>query len=276
MLTTNLRNNVGFLNLDINPDLTQNINSGFVTSNIGVRSKIDLRGISRLSLTFIFYPYTIPNVNNKNNIIVFRYNGAPFSIQLDNGFYTTETELMTEIIDKMNVAAGSAIAFSFLHGFGTLDAQGGNTMQILEANKMKWLWDPEIENGDTQTKKFGPVILLYTRYFDIKSKILTEDTVSLNVTSDDGASSIISRIHLDNRNIFGTTVGFEILNSNWIRIRPDRALTQIDIDINDEYNELLELPPVNGPNNTETLYFVLQFNYELKPRTDEDGMVLKW
>ena len=276
MLTTNLRNNVGFLNLDINPDLTQNINSGFVTSNIGVRSKIDLRGISRLSLTFIFYPYTIPNVNNKNNIIVFRYNGAPFSIQLDNGFYTTETELMTEIIDKMNAAAGSAIAFSFLHGFGTLDAQGGNTMQILEANKMKWLWDPEIENGDTQTKKFGPVILLYTRYFDIKSKILTEDTVSLNVTSDDGASSIISRIHLDNRNIFGTTVGFEILNSNWIRIRPDRALTQIDIDINDEYNELLELPPVNGPNNTETLYFVLQFNYELKPRTDQDGMVLKW
>ena len=276
MLTTSLQNNIGFLSLDINPDASQKINSGFVTNNLGVRSKIDLRGISRMSLTFIWYPSTIPNVDVKNNLIVFRYNTNLFTAVLDTGIYTDPVELMEEIIRVMNLAATAGITYTILHGLGALNAGGGNVMEILEADRMKWLWDPQIGGGETQIKSFGPIVLLYSRYFDIKSKILTEDTKSLNVTSDDGASSIISRIHFDNTLGVGQTTGFEIVNSNWVRIRPDRAINQIDIEILDEYNELLRILQPNGQDNTETLFFILQFNYELKPRTDENGLVINW
>ena len=136
--------------------------------------------------------------------------------------------------------------------------------------RQRWLWNPQLE-GDipvAETEKvYGPVMLIYTRYFDIRSRVLTQDQHMPSYSTDDGANINIMRIYTENRAELGGNYGrvlqFEIHNNKWVNVRPDRHLTNIDIQIFDEWNELLVLPTSNGDNQGQNFFWMLDMILEL-------------
>lgn len=259
---TTLKSNTSYLAIDVNGKNGQSIVDSYVTAVGNNPSKISIKGFRKLAFTYINYSNIIPNINPRNNTIGFNYNGNPFTATMTTGYYSTTSEVLDEVVSAMNTACGGAITHPGTL-IGSFDAGAGNKIEFTSATKQRWLYNPELLGGGTQTKKYGPVYRTYTRYMDIYSDALTENALIRNASVDAGTSNIIQRIWLNNSIPFGDTYDFEINNATWLNRREDLELSLIDIRFIDEYNELLYLPEKIGPYNEEPMFIGIQFSLEL-------------
>ena len=141
--------------------------------------------------------------------------------------------------------------------------------------KQRFLWNPQLEPQDINTgiitgvlassKIYGPVNLIYTRYFDIKSFQMSQDNIIPNYTTDDGPSDVLLRVYrtVSPNQIYGSTISFEVNNPRFAHINPQRTLTDIDIRILDEYNEELALPPTNGDFQGSNFHWSMELLLEM-------------
>lgn len=89
----------------------------------------------------------------------------------------------------------------------------------------------------------GPVSYLYTRWLDITSRVLTQNA-KLPLSGTDIPPNLLNRIYMSEKDQRLGTVFIELLNTplqwlNWIR---SQAITSVDIQIRDEFGELIEIP----------------------------------
>ncbi len=102
----------------------------------------------------------------------------------------------------------------------------------------------------------GPVSYLYTRWIDITSRTLLQNT-KMPLSGTDVPSTLLVRVYLGKENqAHGTTfVEIENVPLQWINWRTDQAINSVDLQMRDEFGQLVEMP--QRQNNSSWLSVVL-------------------
>lgn len=224
------------------------------TSNfLGSYPSILASGITRISIDGAGLNFVTPNVNIRNNNIIFfsSVTSTFYSIIVPEQFYLTATDLITAIVAAMNTVAGSSgLTFSFttIPGFlakFNLNSAGGNYYILNTSNAITrglQLWALPTEQIPSNSKIVGNIKLLYTTYIDFCSQTLLK-YVKLKTTTTNLSNNVIFRIHLveilENSILFLTRTRAPNVQYYF---KPEEPITQIDIQIRDQFGDLLYVP----------------------------------
>lgn len=232
---------------------------------------------TRIAVTEVRFEYNVPNVNERNNAIIFwDKDNDSHVIEIPEYFYTPQ-ELATQLDDEL-----------------TTNIPGQTWAVTYEDNHFKIVSDedfhinpyffPTIEqtlsglfymmgfnftiNDDIQTTHEGAVFpnMTYTRYIDICSRSLTQyQKVKDNSTRENQTPAVLCRVYLGNYTTEGVGVGDSTAKTIWPgcapaiiqRIynvpkysswNPGAFIDQIDIQLRDDTGALLYIP---GTSTTE-------------------------
>ncbi len=267
--------NSATLVLDNSPDFNQSPVVGL--TDIPALTK-NLRRLAPSILTFVD---SLPNITSKNNQLSFIYNGNPFTAVIPIGLIEYNPEnIVKTIVHFMEVAAGvGAGTFVVTPNYaGTMGANFATgtitfplTGRIVDdsfSRRQRYLWNPEFTAGDVASIQYGPVVGVYTRYFDLHSKAITQDSKISNAFTDDGiVNASVRRFYNSNRveSNIGRLAVIELINLAYFNTRRDRAIGNIDFEWRDEFNEILEVYPTNGDLslNKNIFSFVMEFKSEI-------------
>ncbi len=236
--------------------------------------------VRRLSPYIFTFTETIPNITSKNNLLSFEYDGVLKVADIPIGFLKYNPEnIVGTIIHFMEVAAGVAPGtFTITPLYDGLPSENFSTgtittpldIKIIDntfSRRHRWLWNPEFQSVASTSFIYGPVIGVYSRYFDLVSFSLTEDTKLPSASTDDGKSNTVRRFYVSNTPAkdFGRLAVVELINLTAINVRADKEIGTIDYRLVDEYNEILEVFPTNGdPDlNRNPFAFVFELKAEL-------------
>lgn len=210
-------------------------------------------GITRISIDNAGLNYVTPNVNIRNNNIIFFSSVTSnfYSVIVPEQFYSTATSLITAIVAAMNTVTGSSgLTFSFATITGyqykfNLNSAGGNYYILNTCNAITrgyQLWALPTNQIPSNSKLVGNMKLLYTTYVDFCSQTLLK-YVKLKTVTTNLSHNVIFRIHItepvENMTIYipqGRTPNVQYY------FKPEEPITQIDIQIRDQFGELLYLP----------------------------------
>lgn len=274
------------------------VSSGIFEDPNGKPFILNFTQVRRLALSFVQNNGCIYNVNERNNQIYFKFRSAGTGLYtfhtatLTIGYYSSISILMDALVQALTSAAPpvpGAPTFSYVADTALaatpVTLNNGTTGTIVSSvaadrlwvmdtpftRKQRWLWNPQL-SPDTVTiatspdpLKCGPIQLTYTRYFDILSNALLEDT-KVKPISEDGSVNLIARVYLETGYVFGTRQGFTAPQPSFFNVRRDRQIGTIDYELRDEYNDSLSLPPSLGSSvyhNFPPFYLIIEFIAEI-------------
>jgi hypothetical protein len=202
--------------------------------------------IRRITWLGSFLDFLIPNVNPKNDTFVFTTTGSDsFTAVLADGFYNDPIASVTALVAALN-AAGSPVTFSFtqlpnsvfftITGTGTFSFIGGNG--IING---QYLFGIQPNTPLATSLIIGPVLLYYTRYISFNSRTLSQFQKNQNSGLNLNTSTNIFRYYLNAP--YYSAIRFHEGGLRWWNIKPDITIQSVDIQLLDEFNQPLYLPP---------------------------------
>jgi len=223
------------------------------------RAGIIAQGINRVSVISTGVFWCTPNINPRNNELRF-FSTASSSVHtvfLTEGFYNNQTDVIDEIIDKLNSVTGaSGLTFSasvkipgsfiyditssgglfyFENGFGATSSRG------------KQFFNFQTDSNPANVKTVGNISLIYTRYITFNSRRLTRYQKVTAVSNSQSGSDEVARLFIDNTRPGQNFFAYNFKNT--FHSEPDDSFHEIDIRILDEYGDELYLPDIyNGGN----------------------------
>ena len=247
-------------------------------------------GIRRLGVTKFTYDNLIPTIVEKNRYVDFTVNGTPFVAILDIGFYNVPSYGVNSFLDELIAAmtAASGVVFTVVpiaprayqseYGGGmfyNIQVAAGNTYAFTKTRRMERLepvFGPNFDTVESQNKIVGPLLLLQTRFFDVRSGSLTEDQKIPAYSNLYGSSDTIFRVYTEtiyneqDRLQFGpppqgkwsgSRIVVNAPNPRWINRDPTKTISNIDIRLVDEFGEILEtMPPISDQNGYPFSYSI--------------------
>jgi hypothetical protein len=229
-----------------------------------------------LGITEVLFPWTIPNINTYNNTfyMVFATGGVQ-TITVPTGFYTGST-----------LAAAIQVAFNALVGIGgpaptisyssasrtfTIVPQGGNTFALYNilgaASFDSWVKNASLLKtmGFTISQlgisvntsvSSSTTFLRYTDYVDIVSSRLHYDNeIKDGDSSQKTIRDILCRVYCAtevstyNVDEVGTApfmIHRQYMTPKFIRLNPQQFFNSIDIQVLDQYGNLVYIPPYSN------------------------------
>lgn len=249
------------------------INSNDKTGGNYARSSYDNKGklvrqdISQIGFKKIVLNYNIPNINTTNNVFRFAIGEGTHTVTVPIGYYPTLQAFMTELASQMSAQG----AFTFTY---TPNGTGSGVLTCDE--DWRWLACIGINNNrphglfyfdGSHGSQTAIGDMLYTEYIDIlisrvKNAQITINTYSQNRPFDN--KEHVARIYLPSN--VGKIDEFNKIIDNFTIVDyfpyRKRQLTQLKIDLYDEYGELLYTKPESiNSSNYEIKY--LTYNIEL-------------
>jgi len=212
-------------------------------------------GITRIKVRSCGLNFVTPNLNIKNNSVIFYSSNmplTPWEAIIAPGQYDTANSLMDALITSLNtLTVGSGLTFSYnasIYGdrIYTLSSAGGNYYFDPNCKMVKYgfqLINLPVDNTFTSSKIVGYVGLLYTRWVDICSTTLNKDVKIRNIANNN-VSDIVYRFYIDppgqgfQYSTQPNIAAFNIYNQEPINI--------IDFQLYDEFGEQLYIPDVNN------------------------------
>lgn len=207
--------------------------------------------ICRVKVSNVHVRYITPNVNARNNqVIFFSSNSNLFhEVLLTPGFYSTTEDLITELQDSLNSISGvSGLTFSFSTfpnqpDTYILSSIGGNYIFADDCSacvKGRNLYNLPVDLTPTNAKLIGTMNLFYTTFIDFCSVTLTK-YAKVKDNSTGYASNIILRAYItDPRQPHSFTQEDRELTA--FNYNSGDSVNLIDIQLYDEFGELLYLP----------------------------------
>lgn len=222
--------------------------------------------VKRFALVSIKLGYNIPNVNPYNSEVTVVLGGLvnqSFSFVMPTGYYYKVTDFIDEFKTQINLTAqlvtSNANTFNF-----TVDEYDpesyiisilpGYTFHFGSDSLMikfgRYLCNLPTEQILTTTKTMGSIMLTYTRYIDINSFSLNQYNKNLSTSDGKGRNNLLFRFYGSPSGIDknGNFLSFsrdrftEINNLSWINYERDTSITNIDIQLYDEFGNLLYIP----------------------------------
>lgn len=226
-------------------------------------------GINRISVNSVGFYNSIPNVNPRNNQIIFfsEVSGLEHEVFLTEGFYNS-SDIMTEIETAMNSVSGaSGLTFSSAlkyPGGNTyiLTSVGGGFRIISTCNAVTRgfiTYNFEVNSFNTGQITVGPISGYYTRFIDFLSNNITRYN-KISAVSNNSRNSLIFRCFFDEPEKTNTIANFrrnEYINT--FNFNPDEALYEIDIKLIDQFGEPLYIPDDYGFAN---FWYDIEFVFE--------------
>lgn len=243
----------------------------------------------RIGLTEVRFPFPIPNLNPRNNIIDVSSNGITYPVTVPEGFYTP-TELATELETVLAIAIPAAtwtVAWSEETMTFNITSNANFTIAPhdfgLPLQTRKGLYYMLNYTSSSLAPSLSHASLMmpnmqYTTYVDICSRALTQFQQSKDSSSRENQSpGLICRLYLNNFTNEGLGDGDTSAKLAWPGCRgqivhrdfpapkmsawqPGQFVDQIDITLYDDCGNLLYyLDPVNT-NNDFQLTFLLSEN----------------
>jgi hypothetical protein len=221
---------------------------------------------NRIGLTELRFPFSTPNINARNNKIVFLdASNVSFTITVPEGFYTP-SELATELDNQLTTdISGQTWAVTYEDTEASFQIVSNANFVVQPFNygtkrTLRGLF--YMLNGQTlapaTTWISSPMPnMAYTQYVDVVSRTLTQfQTTKDNSTRDNQVTAIIARIYLNNYSSEGVGQGDATAGIYWSGCRPalvyrfynvpkysswspGQFIDQIDIQLLDDCGELL-------------------------------------
>lgn len=235
---------------------------------------------TRLAVTEVRLEFNSPNVNPRNNKIIFIDNpGTSHTITVPENFYTPvelasalQSALTTAIPAQTWTVAFSANAFSIEsdEDFQFVPFQYQTIDQSLKGLFFLMGFSPA-EAFIDDTEHFGTIFppMTYTRYVDVCSRQLTQyQKVKDNSTRENQTPAVLCRIYLGNYTTEGIGIGDSTATLYYPGCRPaviqrlfnvpkysawnpGAFIDQIDIQLRDDVGNLLYVPGFYEDNDTE-------------------------
>lgn len=215
---------------------------------------INVRRVSRISPTAYRGYWNIPNVNPRNNVLVFRANGVLYTITIPEGYYSV-ADLVARVVADINAVVGGAwlltatllpnsvnvYTFSLKPG-DTIEIIGGSASWDLPKNPLStYLLDFRTGSGPVNRFTCNPRGV-YTPFIDISSAVLTNDSKTGQVDLSLPAN-FVHRQYINNP--LPNFISEEIVNGSIINVSPSRMLNTIDITLRDSSGSTLYIPNWN-------------------------------
>ncbi|TAJ45090.1 MAG: hypothetical protein EPO58_17405 [Chitinophagaceae bacterium] len=215
--------------------------------------------ICRLTVSSAAAFYCTPNVNVRNNNIIFysSISGIEHSVIIPEGFYTTSSALMDAIVAAMNTVSGaSGITFIKTAVFGNPDMWNLNASVGVfyisplcnAVTKGLQLYNFPISTALVTSTKIGTMALFYTRYIDFTSNRLNAYSKYQSL-SNNGTINIMFRLFIDDPTNPHWIAGSPTIPSSH-SFEPSDSLTTIDFQLKDQFGDLLHIP--DGPVGTNS------------------------
>lgn len=219
------------------------------------------RGIRRVALNFAQFWLTIPNINIKNNTLVYFDNGdATFkTATLTPGFYNLNT-LATELQTALNASVPAPVA-----PFAV--AVNPNQFNLTVTNANQFYFDPTsafIVRGKfcagftesttlTTSLSSGVCKLFYTDYLVIESQQLSNYTKNVSIGSNDIMSNIVGLVAIDDGSYPHRRSSY-YSDKQWIHFFASTQITNLNIRIVDMYGENPEPIALGDPHFEIEIY----------------------
>lgn len=249
--------NNGFIYLDSkirDESLSQSILSS-KDNTIILAAKIRRLGVATISML-----YDTPNVNERNNQISFYVQGEGFlTATITEGYYLTETAYMDALVIAMSAVAIANFTYTFAALSQNKQATINSTLgelwgfvqdDFLERNRYMFgppLFDDPILPPSAPLLQpawqVGSIELIYSRYIDFTSKVVTEYAKALSSSNDDAVVNTMVRLYFDDIN--PRTINADVDHVRWINFERNRQLTNVDITAFDEWNNFFYFPQRN-------------------------------
>lgn len=251
--------NTSYLLLDSEDSSTEKNKVSMLISSIKTRGEQGntlISGISRLLIRSFGINYVTSNVNPTNNNVIFYSSNTgltPYSFDIPAQFYTTSNALITEIVNQMNTFTGlSGLTFSFTANLlcddlYNLNSVGGNYYFSNTTSAAKYgfnLYNLPLEQVFTNTKVVGNMGLAYTRYIDVCSNTIGKHMKCRNISTN-SSSNIIFRFYLDTYTKAGIQSASQV-NMPCYNFHVHDPITIIDLELRDEFGNLLYVPNINN------------------------------
>lgn len=253
--------NGGFVHIDGGfPDFPDNVisNTAFTVGNDPV-NRLYTRKIQRFSLAAIGISLATPNINPRNNVVIFETApGVTHTGVIPEGVYTTIPTALAALQAALSTAVPPAPAF-------TVTQNPLNPLQAtvaINAGVYRFFRDPTnlmLVRGETlfnlsqdtaftASKTIGATWLQYSRYIDICSSALTK--YSKNPTSGNQAPvNLYARVYLNSPIAPQGGFGLQAVNfaafgqtQEATNFRRDRAFEQVDISLFDDEGQPFYIP----------------------------------
>lgn len=251
----------GFDNEDLNP--------GVQTTKLSLPAGKHFLGkqTTKHAVTFVKYDIELTNINPRNNRVEFissNTGATVYAVTILEGRYLTRPLLMTALRDAMNTVAGaSGLTFSYtvnpiVGGTPIVDdtsfnlaSAGGSFHFVLSSthtcmNKGRFLFNlPRSQTLETN-KNVGHVMGYYTRYIDFVSNALNEEQrVPATESGRRGGHDLLLRMFFSSIDIIGTESRdglVPVSHLRWVRKERSKTISTIDIELYDEFGEILYIP----------------------------------
>ncbi len=118
------------------------------------------------------------------------------------------------------------------------------------------LWNLSRQQLDTNSKKIGAIWLLYTKFIDFRSSSIFQYTKNPNSSNAQGANNILYRLFL--RPAVSNLIAQEpTLFVKYINYNRERSLTNVDIELFDEFNNPLVIPNYSIDTDSAILWNII-------------------
>ncbi len=218
----------------------------------------------RIAFEYYSAALTTPNINPRNNTIIFTTSSGTFNTTIPEGFYN-RTQAIAALVAALNSVPGTGVVWSMPNQFANLDTyavltgtgpfriQGGT---FVTGGGPFWGFLP----GDdrlTPTSPFvttlplGPITTLYTRYYDLTSQYLLRYTKIRN-SGNKLPGNHLFRVYADAELLTLSpnsplSEAFELNTNAAYNLDASSSLATIDLQIVDEFNQPFYFP--NGDYN---------------------------
>ena len=274
--------NLGYCYIDSNGS-TGKLNNFTVGQNQA--SFLFAQKIKRYAMSSIRMAYNVPNVNPYNNQVIVVLGGLSsqsFTFNMPEGYYYKVTDFITQFATSINASAqpitSNVSTFTFTidpHNpeLYTISILSGYTFYFSNQSTMvrygQYLCNLPTEQVLSTSKGMGSIMLTYTRYIDITSYSLNEYNKNHSTSDGLGKNNLLFRLYetptgLDQNGNFMTFSKDRFIsrtNLSWINYERDKSLSVIDIQIYDEFGNLLYIPTY--PDRPSDFYIMFEILTEL-------------
>lgn len=222
----------------------------------------------RFTVSSMFITCKFLNITPRNNTVEFflDLNPIPYSASIPQGIYPTSLSIITAMAAAMTAATGVNFTASIVPlttDEYELDAGAGHDFRFIDTctaiTKGKSVYNIPTDTVGSRKQKIGPIYGIYPRKLQVCSRALLQYTKMHNHATNNRANLLIPIIH----NAQGPLENpyFQFNETAWINFDENANLAQIDIQILDEFGELVYVP--ENTNNRQHLFFVLTLLCEM-------------
>jgi len=222
----------------------------------------------RFTVSSMFITCKFLNITPRNNTIIFIHNLAlPFTATIPQGIYPTSLSIITAMVTAMNAVLPGTFTVSGVPG--AVDEYEINTVNPTDVfsfvdtcsaiTKGKSVYNIPKGAIGANKQRIGPIYGIYPRKLQVCSRALLQYTKMHNHATNNRANLLIPIIH----NAQGPLENpfFQFNETAWINFDENANLAQIDIQILDEFGELVYVPSDN--NGRQHLFYVITLLCEM-------------